>query len=81
MSLSYPAKKSFNLNFFFKIGFMPPPPPRSHGSGSSGSRSERNRRPPPLLVADRFGSQSTIDSSIMSDRTIDSEMDDASSIA
>lgn len=61
-------------------GFLPPPPPRSQGSGSSGSRSEKYRRPP-LLVHDRFGSQSTIDSSICTERTIDSEMDDASSIA
>lgn len=58
--------------------FMAPPPPRSHGSGSSGSR--RARRPPPM--ADRFGSQSTIKSSELSDRTgFDSEFDDASSHA
>jgi len=58
--------------------FIAPPPPRSHGSGSSGSR--RARRPPPM--ADRFGSQSTIMSSELSDRTaFDTDFDDASSIA
>ena len=78
----YPYLQKIKQNLIHIIlGFLPPPPPRSHGSGSSGSRSGRSGhvRPPP--IQDRFGSQSTIMSSELSDRTVDSEFDDNSSIA
>lgn len=70
--------------------FVPPPPPRSTGSGSSGSKSRENLRHGSTNhrhhsnhLHNRFGSESTIMSSEISDHRTeyDDNFDDNSSIA
>ena len=72
------------------LEFVPPPPPRSTGSGSSGSKSRENLRHGSTNhrhhsnhLHNRFGSESTIMSSEISDHRTeyDDNFDDNSSIA